>query len=75
MLSGVAFYAIGQVRDPVALAERVVAYLRQHETLDTPTYKSMIVTTRKYAVPLMEFFDGEHLTMRAGEARVLRRKL
>jgi selenocysteine-specific elongation factor len=56
------------------LRERVVAHLREHETLDTPTYKSLIGTTRKYAVPLMELFDGEHLTMRAGEARILRRK-
>jgi selenocysteine-specific elongation factor len=56
------------------LRERVIAHLREHETLDTPTYKSLIGTTRKYAVPLMEFFDGEHLTMRAGEARILRRK-
>jgi selenocysteine-specific elongation factor len=56
------------------LRERVVAHLREHQTLDTPTYKNLIGTTRKYAVPLMEFFDSEHLTMRAGEARVLRRK-
>jgi selenocysteine-specific elongation factor len=56
------------------LRERVVAHLREHQTLATPTYKNLIGTTRKYAVPLMEFFDAEHLTMRAGEARVLRRK-
>jgi selenocysteine-specific elongation factor len=56
------------------LRERVVAHLREHQSLDTPTYKSLIGTTRKYAVPLMEFFDAEHLTMRAGEARILRRK-
>jgi selenocysteine-specific elongation factor len=57
-----------------ALRERIVAHLREHETLDTQTYKSLIGTTRKYAVPLMEFFDAEHLTIRAGEARILRRK-
>jgi selenocysteine-specific elongation factor len=56
------------------LRERVVAHLREHQTLETPAYKSLIGTTRKYAVPLMELFDAEHLTMRAGEARVLRRK-
>ncbi len=56
------------------LRERVVAHLREHQTLETPAYKSMIGTTRKYAVPLMELFDAEHLTMRAGENRVLRRK-
>jgi selenocysteine-specific elongation factor len=56
------------------LRERVVAHLREHQTLETPAYKSMIGTTRKYAVPLMELFDAEHLTMRAGENRILRRK-
>jgi selenocysteine-specific elongation factor len=56
------------------LRERIIAHLREHETLDTQTYKSLIGTTRKWAVPLMEFFDAEHLTMRAGENRILRRK-
>jgi selenocysteine-specific elongation factor len=60
--------AVGELR------ERVIAHLREHETLETPAYKSLIGTTRKYAVPLMELFDAEHLTMRAGEARILRRK-
>ncbi len=56
------------------LREKVVAHLQAHEELPTPAYKEMIGTTRKYAVPLMELFDAEHLTMRRGEARVLRRK-
>ena len=63
--------------DPGAVAglrERVVAHLREHGSLDTPTYKALIGTTRRYAVPLMELFDGERLTLRAGEARVLRGK-
>jgi selenocysteine-specific elongation factor len=55
------------------LRQRVVAHLREHESLDTPAYKTLIGTTRKYAVPLMELFDAERLTMRAGEARILRR--
>ena len=33
----------------------------------------MIGTTRRTAVPLMELFDQEHLTVRNGDARVLRR--
>jgi len=56
------------------LRERIIAHLREHQTLDTQTYKSLIGTTRKWAVPLMELFDAEHLTMRAGENRILRRK-
>ena len=57
-----------------ALRERVIAQLTAHGSLDTPAYKDLIGTSRKYAVPLMELFDAEHLTVRRGEARVLRRR-
>jgi selenocysteine-specific elongation factor len=55
------------------LRARVVAQLEARRSLDTPAYKELIGTTRKYAVPLMELFDAEHLTLRRGETRVLRR--
>ena len=55
-----------------ALREKVEAHLREHGRLETQAYKSLIGTTRRTAVPLMEFFDAEHLTIRSGEARVLR---
>jgi selenocysteine-specific elongation factor len=57
-----------------ALRERVVAWLREHGRLETQDYKALIGTSRRSAVPLMELFDAEHLTMRRGEARVLRSK-
>ncbi len=63
--------------DRVAVDElraQVTAHLEAHGQLPTPAYKEMIGTTRKYAVPLMELFDAEHLTVRRGEARVLRRR-
>ena len=56
------------------LREKVIAHLTDEGELPTASYKDMIGTSRKYAVPLMELFDGEHLTMRKGEARVLRRR-
>ncbi|MAE95589.1 MAG: selenocysteine-specific translation elongation factor [Deltaproteobacteria bacterium] len=56
------------------LRERVIAHLTEEGELPTATYKDMIGTSRKYAVPLMELFDSEHLTMRKGEVRVLRRR-
>jgi len=56
-----------------ALRERVVAYLQQHGVIDTAAYKSLIGTSRRTAVPLMEFFDEERLTLRRGEERALRR--
>ena len=56
-----------------ALRERVIDHIRKHGELTTPDYKALIGTPRRTAVPLMEFFDTEHLTVRRGEARVLRR--
>jgi len=56
-----------------ALRAKVIAQLEARGALDTPAYKDLIGTTRKYAVPLMELFDAEHLTVRRGETRVLRR--
>jgi len=56
-----------------ALREKVIAQLREQGRLETPDYKALIGTSRRTAVPLMELFDQEHLTVRSGEARVLRR--
>jgi selenocysteine-specific elongation factor len=56
-----------------ALRERVVAHLREHGRLETPAYKALIGTTRRTAVPLMELFDEERLTMRRADVRLLRK--
>jgi selenocysteine-specific elongation factor len=56
-----------------ALRGRVVAYLQQHGAIDTAAYKTLIGTSRRTAVPLMELFDEERLTLRRGEERALRR--
>jgi len=55
------------------LREKLVAHLREHGAIGTQPYKDLIGTSRKWAVPLMELFDSEHLTVRRGEERVLRR--
>ena len=63
--------------DARAVAElraRLVAYLEAHGEIGTAAYKELIGATRKFAVPLMELFDTEHLTVRRGESRVLKRK-
>jgi selenocysteine-specific elongation factor len=57
-----------------ALRERILAHFESHDRLDTPAYKALIGTTRRTAVPLMEYFDDEHLTSRSGDARILRAK-
>jgi selenocysteine-specific elongation factor len=63
--------------DRVAVDElraKLSAHLEKHGRIETTAYKELIGTTRKYAVPLMELFDAEHLTVRRGETRVLRRR-
>jgi selenocysteine-specific elongation factor len=54
------------------LCERVVAHMREHRELDTPTYKALIATTRRTAMPLMELLDELHVTRRSGDVRILR---
>ena len=56
-----------------ALRERLRQHFREHDRLDTPTYKALIGTTRRTAVPLMELLDTERFTARRGEVRVLRK--
>jgi selenocysteine-specific elongation factor len=56
-----------------ALRERLHAHFAQHEELATPAYKALIGTSRRTAVPLMELFDAERLTVRRGEVRRLRK--
>ena len=49
----------------------VVAHFEDNETLDTSTYKSLIGTTRRTAMPLMELLDDLHITRRRGDVRIL----
>ncbi len=61
--------------DPAAidtLRDRVREHLLEHGELETPAYKDLIGTSRKHAVPLMELFDEERMTLRVGNARRLR---
>lgn len=55
------------------LRERVVAHLERHGELDTQSYKALIGTPRRTAMPLMELLDELHVTRRQGDSRVLRK--
>ena len=56
------------------LKERLVAVLKEKGEIDTPQFKDMTGASRKYTIPLLEYFDITQLTMRIGDKRVLRRK-
>jgi len=55
-----------------ALCDKVRSHLASHDDLDTQTYKGLIGTSRRTAMPLMELLDELHVTRRHGEVRVLR---
>ncbi len=55
------------------LRERLVAHLREKKEITTQAFKEMVGQTRKFVIPLSEYFDREKVTLRVGEKRVLRR--
>jgi selenocysteine-specific elongation factor len=55
-----------------ALRQRVEQHFRTQSELDTQTYKALIGTSRRTAMPLMELLDELHVTRRRGEVRVAR---
>jgi selenocysteine-specific elongation factor len=55
----------------------LVAKLREHaaqgdRTIDVPKFKDIAGVSRKYAIPLLEYFDREKVTLRTGDKRVIR---
>jgi len=56
------------------LRKRLVELLEQKGSISAQEWKDLTGASRKFTIPLAEHFDGEKLTMRVGETRVLRRK-
>jgi selenocysteine-specific elongation factor len=55
----------------------LVGKLREHaargdRTIDVPKFKDIAGVSRKYAIPLLEYFDREKVTLRTGDKRVIR---
>src|SRR6201988_3033671 len=56
------------------LKTKLRAYATQHEPdrlIDVPAFKDLAGVSRKYAIPLLEFFDREQVTRRAGDKRLI----
>ena len=54
------------------LKKRVVEFLKDNQELTTPQFKDMTGVSRKYLIPLLEYFDASHVTIRIGDIRRLR---
>lgn len=57
------------------LEQELIAFLKANESISTPEFKEMTGVSRKYVIPLIEYFDTVHLTIRVGDTRQLRRKV
>ena len=55
-----------------AIQEKLVALLRERKEIGPGDIKDLLGISRKYAIPLLEFFDARRVTTRVGERRVLR---
>jgi selenocysteine-specific elongation factor len=55
-----------------AIQAKLVALLRERREIGPGDIKDLLGISRKYAIPLLEFFDQRRVTTRVGERRVLR---
>lgn len=55
------------------LKTRLVDYLTANEEISTPQFKEMTGVSRKFVIPLIEYFDANHITIRIGDNRRLRK--
>jgi selenocysteine-specific elongation factor len=53
---------------------RVEQFLRANRQMTMAQFRDLIGTSRKYAVPLLEWFDARSITVRSGDYRMLRAK-
>jgi selenocysteine-specific elongation factor len=64
--------------DAKAIADieaELVAFLNNSGEITTPQFKEMTGISRKYIIPLIEYFDTINLTIRVGDTRQLRKKI
>jgi selenocysteine-specific elongation factor len=52
-----------------AVRTKLVAHLDQHGTIDAQQWKDLTGASRKFTIPLAEYFDAEKLTLRVGDVR------
>jgi len=56
-----------------AVSMKVREYLDTHGRMQPTDFKALFGLSRKHAIPLLEWLDGSKLTVRDGDARILRR--
>ena len=57
-----------------ALKKKVIGFFENHEDMATPQFKEIAKVSRKFLIPLIEYFDTTNFTIRVGDMRKLRKK-
>jgi selenocysteine-specific elongation factor len=55
------------------LKKKLVEFLNAQTEITTPQFKQMTGVSRKYVIPLAEYFDSTNVTLRVGDVRKLRK--
>ncbi len=55
------------------LGRQVTDFITREGEIDAPRFKDMTGLTRKFSIPLLEYFDKIKLTIRVGDKRILRK--
>lgn len=64
------FFDAGAVAD---LKAKLVEFLKTEGEITTPQFKEMTGVSRKFVIPLIEYFDANKVTLRVGDSRKLRK--
>jgi selenocysteine-specific elongation factor len=62
------FYPVPTLKE---IERKLVEYLQKGVTVEVPKFKELFGITRKWAIPLLEYFDANRVTLRVGNARKL----
>jgi selenocysteine-specific elongation factor len=55
------------------LKTKLVEFLKTNGDITTPQFKEMTGVSRKFVIPLIEYFDAKNVTLRVGDSRKLRK--
>lgn len=64
------YFDAQQIED---LGQRITEFIKKHGEIDAPRFKELTGLTRKFSIPLLEYFDKIKLTIRIDDKRVLRK--
>ena len=56
------------------IRRKILVFFEQKEEMSAPDFKELTGLSRKYLIPILEYFDKEKLTVRVGDVRRLRKR-